>query len=41
MCFEEIDGFHYDWNQYWCPEMEEQEIQNQAEKQNMRTQSDS
>ena len=35
MCFEEIDGFHYDWNQYWCPEMEEQEIQNQAEKQNM------
>jgi len=35
MCFEEIDGFHYDWNRYWCPEMEEQEIQNQAEKQNL------
>jgi len=35
MCFEEIERFHYDWNRFWCPEMEEQEIQNQAEKQNM------
>jgi len=35
MCLEEIDGFHSDWNKFWCPEMTEQKVKKEAERCNL------
>ena len=35
MYLEEIDGFHGDWNKFWCPEMKEQEVKKEAERCNI------
>jgi len=35
MYLEEIDGFHSDWNKFWCPEMTEQKVKKEAERCNL------